>query len=93
MQAPASPRRPTRRRQRTRGSLAAISFTAAAVPSGELSSTKMASQAMPAKAASSRRTSSATLPRSLKVGTTIESWAVGKAGLEKDRSLGDGHCV
>ena len=28
MQAPASPRRPTRRRQRTRLSLAAISFTA-----------------------------------------------------------------
>ena len=45
MQAPASPRRPTRLRQRTLGSLAAISFTAAAVPSGELSSTKMASQA------------------------------------------------
>ena len=49
MQAPASPRRPTRRRQRTRLSAAAISLTASAVPSGELSSTKIASQAMPAK--------------------------------------------
>ena len=39
--------------------------TAADVPSGELSSTKIASQAMPVSAASSRRTSSATLPRSL----------------------------
>ena len=91
MQAPASPRRPTRRMQRTRLSLLPISFTASAVPSGELSSTKIASQAMPASAWSSRRTSSATLPHSLKVGMTIESWALGKPGRTPVRGvLGDG---
>ncbi len=58
------------------GSARAISLTTPAVPSGELSSTKMASQAIPDKARSSRRTSSATFPRSLNVGTTTESWGV-----------------
>jgi len=46
------------------------------VPSGELSSTNMASQATPLRARSSRRTSSATFPRSRKVGTITDNVAV-----------------
>ena len=73
MHAPASPRRPMRRRQRTRASVRAISRTADAVPSGLLSSTKMISHRLPARASATRVTTSATFSASLKVGTTIES--------------------
>src|SRR5215813_4041308 len=73
MHAPARPRRLTRRRQRTRGSWAAIVLTCCAVPSGESSSTKIASQTTPASVASSLARSGATLPRSLNVGTITDS--------------------
>ena len=51
MQAPARPRRPMRRMQRTRGPVRRWRGPRAAVPSGELSSTKMTSQFTPASAA------------------------------------------
>ena len=63
--ADASPRRPIRRMQRTRGSDAAARRTSPDVPSGLLSSTKMTSQAMPASAASSFWISGTTFSRSL----------------------------
>ena len=71
MQAPASPRRPMRRTQRTRLSVSPILRATAAVPSGELSSTNTTSQSTPASVRASFSTSSGTLSRSLKVGTTI----------------------
>ena len=70
MQAPARPRRLTRRRQRTRESSRAISLARRAVPSGELSSTTIISQATPASAASTRPISSRKLALSLNVGIT-----------------------
>src|SRR5437867_6039911 len=86
MHAPARPRRLTRRRQRTRGSWAAIALTCCAVPSGESSSTKIASQATPPSAVSSLARSGATLPRSLNVGTiTDSSIGPGDGGLATGR--------
>ena len=77
MHAPASPRRPTRLKHRTRMSRAAISRTCALVPSGLLSSTKITSQFASTRIRRNRATSSAILPRSLKVGTTMESCGLG----------------
>src|SRR5215510_7650513 len=72
MQAPDKPRRPTRRRQRTRGSRRDSSRTTCQVWSGELSSTNTTSHGVAPKVAFSRWYSVVTLSRSLKVGTTTE---------------------
>src|SRR3989440_5907937 len=79
MQAPASPRRPMRRTQRTRASLSPIARATAAVPSGELSSTNTTSQSISARVRASFSTSSGTLSRSLKVGTTTLNSGAGRA--------------
>ena len=83
MQADDSPRRPMRRRQRIRLSLAAIALTSALVPSGESSSTKISSHEMPRSASSSRAMSSWTFCRSLNVGTTIESCSAAGAAAKR----------
>ena len=67
------PRRPTRRRQRTRGNRRESAWSRSAVPSGESSSTKMTSKATPCSTRSSRLSSSSTLSISLKVGITTAS--------------------
>ncbi len=72
-QAPARPRRPTRRMQRTRASCSPSVFATAAVPSGESSSTKMISHAKPASVRATRSTTIGTFARSLNVGTTTVS--------------------
>jgi hypothetical protein len=72
IQADDRPLRPIRCRQRTRGSARAMVRTSAAVPSGESSSTKMTSQPVAPRVASRRLSNSRTLPRSLKVGTTMD---------------------
>ena len=83
--APARPRRPTRRRQITRGSVAATALTSAAVPSGESSSTKIACQTTPFSARSSFASRGLTLGASLKVGMTTPS---SSAAVLADRGRG-----
>src|ERR1700722_15088524 len=77
-QAPARPRRPTRRMQRTRASAAPIFLAVSAVPSGELSSTMMISQAISGSAARTVSTRRGMFSRSLKVGTTMLSSGAGR---------------
>src|SRR5262245_33335127 len=72
MHAEDNPRLPIRCRQRTRGSVRAMSRTSVAVPSGESSSTKMTSHPEAPRVASRRHSNSRTLRDSLKVGTTID---------------------
>src|SRR5947209_750950 len=79
MQAPASPRRPMRRMQRTRLSVSPSSRATAAVPSGELSSTNNTSQSTPSSVRASFSTSNGTLSRSLNVGTTTLNSGAGRA--------------
>ena len=77
-QAPARPRRPMRRMQRTRLSVSPMARAAAAVPSGELSSTNTTSQSQDARRRASRSTRIGILARSLKVGTTMLSSGAGR---------------
>nr|CAD6405312.1 hypothetical protein REQ54_00006 [Rhizobium sp. Q54] len=73
IEAPARPRLPIRRMQRTRPSHRAMSRTTFVVPSELSSSTNMTSQAMPANDATSASTTSSTLGASLNVGTMTEN--------------------
>ena len=92
---PRSPRRPDRGGRRGAGSARAgrgwrSASPASAVPSGELSSTKITSQATPASAASSFSTSRSTLERSLKVGRDHGQLGAVPAGGLADRRRGQG---
>ena len=86
MQAELSPRRPTRRMQRTRRSSLPRSRRCSAVPSAESSSTNTASQSTPASSRSSRSIRGPTLSRSLSVGTTIASAGPAADGVRGDAS-------
>ena len=70
----------------TRGSAWATALTSSAVPSGELSSTKITCQAIPLSAASSLATRGLTLAFSLNVGETTVSSTAGGALTRRGRA-------
>src|ERR1700733_15978939 len=67
-----------RRMQRTRLSATPMALAGAAVPSGELSSTKITSHAQAVRSCASRSTRIGMLAFSLKVGTTIVNSGAGR---------------